>query len=96
MEKAYAKLHGTYEELNGGQMNEALVDLTGGVSEKFHFRAPETAESIEGGQFWKDLKRYHQQGFLLGCANTVKDENGNQEEGMGNSGILFNHAYGIQ
>ena len=58
-------------------MNEALVDLTGGVSEKFHFRAPETAESIEGGQFWKDLKRYHQQGFLLGCANTVKDENGN-------------------
>jgi hypothetical protein len=41
------------------------------------------------------LKRYHQQGFLLGCANTVKDENGNLEEGMGNSGILFNHAYGI-
>jgi hypothetical protein len=33
---------------------------------------------------------------LLGCANTVKDENGNLEEGMGNSGILFNHAYGIQ
>ncbi len=25
----------------------------------------------------------------------VKDENGNPEEGMGNSGILFNHAYGI-
>jgi hypothetical protein len=49
MEKAYAKLHGTYEMLNGGQMNEALVDLTGGVSQKFHLRAPETAESIEGG-----------------------------------------------
>jgi len=49
MEKAYAKLHGTYEMLNGGQMNEALVDLTGGVSEKFHLRAPETAEQIEGG-----------------------------------------------
>ena len=42
MEKAYAKLHGTYEMLNGGAMNEALVDLTGGVSEKFHLRAPET------------------------------------------------------
>jgi hypothetical protein len=77
-------------------MNEALVDLTGGVSEKFHLRAPDIAEQIEGGQFWKELKKYHQQGFLLGCANTVKDENGNLEEGMGNSGILFNHAYGIQ
>ena len=95
MEKAYAKLHSNYEKLNGGQMNEALVDLTGGVSEKFHLRAPETAESIEGGQFWKDLKTYHQQGFLLGCANTVKDENGNLEDGMGNSGILWNHAFGI-
>lgn len=30
-------------------MNEALVDLTGGVSEKFHLRAPEVSESIEGG-----------------------------------------------
>jgi hypothetical protein len=59
MEKAYAKLHGTYEDLNGGQMGEALVDLTGGVSEKFHLRAPEIAESIEGGQFWKELKKYH-------------------------------------
>ena len=96
MEKAYAKLHGNYEMLNGGQMTESLVDLTGGVSQKFHLRAPEIAESIEGGQFWKDLKKFHSLGFLLGCANTVKDENGNEEEGMGNSGILFNHAYGIQ
>jgi hypothetical protein len=30
-------------------MSEALVDLTGGVSEKFHFRAPEITEAIEGG-----------------------------------------------
>jgi hypothetical protein len=96
MEKAYAKLHGKYEMLNGGQMNESLVDLTGGVSDRFGFRAPEVVESMETGQFWKDLKKWHQQGFLLGCANTVKDDNGNLEEGMGNSGILYNHAYGIQ
>jgi calpain len=96
MEKAYAKLHGTYEMLHGGQMNECLVDLTGGVSEKFYFKDTDTAEAIESGQFWKDLKKYHAQGFLLGCANTVKDENNNLEDGMGNSGILYNHAYGIQ
>jgi len=95
MEKAYAKLHGTYEMINGAHIGETLVDLSGGVSERFHLKAPETAEAIEGGQFWKDLKKYHQQGFLLGCANNVVDENGNEEEGMGNAGIVQNHAYGI-
>lgn len=33
MEKAYAKLHSTYENLSGGSVAYALVDLTGGVSE---------------------------------------------------------------
>lgn len=95
MEKAYAKLHGTYEKLHGGSISESMVDLTGGVSEKFYLRAPEIVESIDAGQFWRDLKKYHQQGFLLGCANTVKDENGNQEDMIGPQGILSNHAYGI-
>jgi calpain-12 len=39
MEKAYAKLHGNYEILSGGSMPEALVDLTGGCSEKFDLRS---------------------------------------------------------
>ena len=49
MEKAYAKLHRTYENLHGGSLAEAMVDLTGGVSEKYYLRAPEVVESIEGG-----------------------------------------------
>ena len=46
MEKAYAKLHGSFESLNGGSMAEALVDLTGGCSEKYNLRSPETDEAI--------------------------------------------------
>lgn len=35
--QAYAKLHGTYESINGGSVGEALVDLTGGCCENISF-----------------------------------------------------------
>jgi calpain len=76
-------------------MVEALVDLTGGVSEKFNLEAPETIELRDSGQLWKEIKKFHQLGYLLGCAKNVRDEDGNQEEGIGHQGIQQNHAYGI-
>jgi len=34
-------------------------------------------------------------GYLLGCAYSAVDDDGNQEDGQGNQGIQYNHAYGI-
>jgi hypothetical protein len=71
IEKAYAKLHGNYEILNDGKIEEALVDMTGGVKEKFDLLSPDMKSSLETGQFWKDLKKFHQLGYVIVCENVV-------------------------
>ncbi|XP_028926069.1 calpain-10 isoform X1 [Ornithorhynchus anatinus] len=45
LEKAYAKLHGSYEHLWAGQVADALVDLTGGLAERWTLK--ETGRSGE-------------------------------------------------
>ena len=37
LEKAYAKLHGCYESINGGRPEQGLVDITNGISELINF-----------------------------------------------------------
>lgn len=76
MEKAYAKLHGSYEHLNGGSMAQGLVDLTGGVSEKYNLTTPDMQEKLASGQFWKDMKKWASLGYLIGCSKVVKDSDG--------------------
>nr|XP_030136672.3 calpain-10 isoform X2 [Taeniopygia guttata] len=40
LEKAYAKVHGSYEQLWAGQVADALVDLTGGIAERWTLKGP--------------------------------------------------------
>ena len=76
-------------------MDEGLVDISGGVSEEYNLKAPETRDLMENGVFWKMMKNNLKQGYLIGCANSMKNEDGKTEEGTGPNGITFNHAYGL-
>lgn len=49
IEKAYAKLQGCYEACNGGDTSIGMVDVSGGVSEKFDLTTPEMVDALASG-----------------------------------------------
>ncbi|NXV92133.1 CAN14 protein, partial [Calonectris borealis] len=60
LEKAYAKLYGSYEDLQIGQVSEALVDFTGGVNIRIDLTtAPH--------DLWDILTRATYSRSLMGC-----------------------------
>lgn len=63
LEKAFAKIKGSFEHLNGGNVSEAMVELTGGVSEKYNLRVT-TPDDV----FWRNMKNDLEDSQLLGCA----------------------------
>jgi Calpain family cysteine protease len=52
LEKAYAKLHGSYYALDGGSLADALTDLTGGVVSKLKLDEFEGGQLVENGALW--------------------------------------------
>ncbi|NXI26136.1 CAN14 protein, partial [Sterrhoptilus dennistouni] len=60
LEKAYAKLYGSYEDLQIGQVSEALVDFTGGVNTRIKL-----AEAPP--DLWDILTRATYSRSLMGC-----------------------------
>ena len=47
---SYPRLHGSYERLWAGQVSEALVDLTGGLAERWSLVHAGKEEDQDGGQ----------------------------------------------
>ncbi|XP_027916501.1 calpain-type cysteine protease DEK1 isoform X1 [Vigna unguiculata] len=90
LEKAYAKLHGSYEALEGGLVQDALVDLTGGAGEEIDMRSGEAQIDLASGRLWSQLLRFKQEGFLLGAGSPS-----GSDVHVSSSGIVQGHAYSI-
>ena len=72
MEKAYAKMHKSYEVIFDSNFVEGLVDLTGGVAEKWILTDKDVQKKIETNQMWELLKSHFNQKFYLGCINFIE------------------------
>jgi hypothetical protein len=55
LEKAYAKLYGSYQNVEGGFVDEALSDLTNGAPIKIDFSTPEIKKMYDSGELWQKL-----------------------------------------
>jgi len=97
LEKAYAKLYGSYEALDGGNVTAAIVDLSGGVGERIDLLDEDTVVEISDGSLWQRLLRYQtKENYMLACAlvrDEVVDRGTKADPHATDLGILVNHAY---
>jgi hypothetical protein len=83
LEKAYARAHGAYKSISGGQVSEAMLDLTGCPTETVSFRTP----GFDKDLFWATLLSFVQAQFPIGC--------GTNAETVEELGLVGQHAYSV-
>lgn len=80
VEKAYAKVHGSYQQLSGGFIAEGLSDLTGAPCETI------LLEEVDAQLLWARLLSFAQAGFCMGVATSGR---------TATRGLVNCHAYSI-
>ncbi|KAM3590094.1 uncharacterized protein V6R79_003751 [Siganus canaliculatus] len=94
LEKAYAKLNGCYEALEGGNTAEALIDFTGGVSEPLSLdRVALSSHSDQRRALFQTLAKAHECKALITCS--IRPAEGETVESVLDCGLVRGHAYGV-
>uniref|UniRef100_A0A8C5QK32 Uncharacterized protein n=1 Tax=Leptobrachium leishanense TaxID=445787 RepID=A0A8C5QK32_9ANUR len=86
LEKAYAKLHGSYEALGLGRATESMQDFTGGTVESYNIRDAQK-------KLQKVIWKRQEANALLTCAS-IKSSDARSEASR-ESGVVTGNAYTI-
>jgi len=82
LEKAYAKIHGSYYNIENGLSHYALRDFTGAPVQELY-------DEADVDKIWNFIKKGLENKFFLTCGTEVGDEEDDNE------GLLRGHAYTI-
>lgn len=91
LEKAYAKLFGSYEALTGGKARDAMVDMTGGVGESISLNQYDTTESRQ--KLFDILYDAYENKALISASIMAKTDA--DMEMKTTVGLVKGHAYSI-
>ncbi|KAF2639708.1 cysteine proteinase [Massarina eburnea CBS 473.64] len=82
LEKAYAKIHGDFESIDGGQTGEGVEDLTGGVNTVIKLN-----RVLSKDKLWKELLDVNEQFLFAAISLDASDD--------ARHGLQSNHTYSI-
>jgi hypothetical protein len=97
MEKAYAKLHGSYKALIGGYTHYGLADMTGFCPRLIVMREGFLgySEKYEKDDIWKLLTQYKAWNSLMGCSIQSNPKEKSKVEADAGHGLHMGHAYSL-
>ena len=86
-EKAFLKIHHSYEAMHSGRAEQALADLTNGTSQVINFSSKEFKKMKNDGSFWQTIYKSCNEGHLLATSISHKFQS--------DLGLVGGHAYSI-
>lgn len=86
LEKAYAKLNGTYFDLISGSPTDAFSDLTGAPCEDYDLEDPRVMKLVKNGKLWDRLKNWDTWSSVMAAGITGQAKT---------KGLVSGHAYAL-
>lgn len=90
VEKAYAKIYGSYPNIEGGLVDAAFADLTNGAPDRYDLTDQTVKRMLNTGEFWEKLNFWNSKNYLMGAGSPQ-----GSDADVSKLGIVQGHAYSV-